>query len=66
MNGDEVGNTYAEMIQQWPLFGVIFVTLFTSFGFMVIMNIFLLIIQDAFVFQKGVAKFSWLDALEKG
>jgi hypothetical protein len=44
MLGDEVGNTYAEMIQSKFLAGIIYITAFTFFAVTVIMNIFLVII----------------------
>lgn len=59
--GDEISNTFNEVIQIDYIFGAIFLFTFVFFSMQVMMNIFLIIIGDAYSAAKDSHKYQWLE-----
>ena len=59
--GDELSNTFEDVTQINFLFGFIYIYCFIFFAFCVLMNIFLIIIGDAYAVVKDRHKYQWLE-----
>lgn len=63
MLGDEISNTFNEVMQIDFIFGAIFMFSFVFFSMQVMMNIFLIIIGDSYSIVKDTHKYDWLDVI---
>ncbi|CDW79317.1 UNKNOWN [Stylonychia lemnae] len=61
MMGDEISNTFNEVMQINTIVGGIFVFLFVFMSMQVMMNIFLIIIGDSYSVIKDKHKYDWLE-----
>ena len=59
-SGDEVANTFFEICQIHLLFGFLYMFCFLFFSINVIINIFLIVIGDAYAVIKNRDKYEWL------
>lgn len=60
MNGDEISNTFQEVMQFDMVFGAIFVFCWVVFSMSVMMNLFMIIVGDSFEAIQETHKFNWL------
>lgn len=61
MLGDEISNTFNEIMQIDYLFGGLYMFTFVFFSMQVMMNIFLIIIGDSYSIVKDTHKYDWLE-----
>lgn len=57
MLGDEVANTFSELIQFRFIFGIIYVFIFVFISFTVFMNIFIVLMEVAFHSIRSKSKY---------
>jgi hypothetical protein len=60
MNGDEISNTFQEVMQFDMVFGGIFMFCWVVFSMSVMMNLFMIIVGDSFEAIQETHKFNWL------
>lgn len=61
MMGDEISNTFMEVMQIDLIVGALFVFSFVFLSMQVLMNIFIIIAGDAFSAIKDRRKYDWLE-----
>ena len=60
MLGDEISNTFAELMQFDMIFGSLFMFAWVFFSMSVMMNLFMIIVGDSFEVVQETHKFNWL------
>jgi hypothetical protein len=60
MLGDEISNSFMEIIQFDPLFGPVFMFCWVFLSMSVMMNLFIIIVGESFEIVRETSKFNWL------
>ena len=60
MLGDEISNTFQEVMQFDTMFGALFMFAWVFFSMSVMMNLFMIIVGDSFEVVQETHKFNWL------
>lgn len=60
MLGDEISNTFSEVMQFDSLFGALYMFAWVFFSMSVMMNIFMILVGDSFDVVQETHKFNWL------
>lgn len=61
MNGDELSNTFIDVMQEHYITGQIYLYVYIFFSISVLINIFLIIIEDTYMEVKAQKKYQWLE-----